>query len=53
MKKKLLIGLMASLLVAGMAGCSSDNQSTAKKASSNNMNMTPTQMNNMKSSDKK
>lgn len=60
MKKKFILGLMTTLLLAGIVGCSSNNQSTDKKmgnsnsqkTSSNNMNMTDEQMKNMKSNKK-
>lgn len=54
MKKKLIIGVMSALLLAGIAGCSSNNQSSAKKSSNgNSMNMSAKEMKNMKSNDKK
>lgn len=59
MKKKFILGLLTTILLAGIVGCSSNDQSsTAKnmnnnnsqKMSSNKMNMTDEQMKNMKSS---
>lgn len=60
MHKKVLLGLMASLFLAGVVGCS-NSQSTDKKVSdkqtqqsdSKKMNMTDEQMKNMKKSDNK
>jgi protein involved in sex pheromone biosynthesis len=60
MNKKVLLGLMASLLLAGVVGCS-NSQSSDKKMSDKQtqqsdgkkMNMTDEQMKNMKKSDKK
>lgn len=56
MKKKLIFGLMTTLLLIGLAGCSGSNQSSntkmnsnqTQKTSSNNMNMSAQQMKNMK-----
>lgn len=60
MHKKLLLGFVLTLLLAGIAGCSNSSQSSDTKSndqkttqSSNNMNMTPSEMQNMNSSDKK
>lgn len=60
MHKKALLGLMATLLLAGAAGCS-NSQSSDKKMSDKQtqqsdgkkMNMTDEQMKNMKKSDSK
>lgn len=61
LNKKVILGLMASLLLAGVVGCSNSNsQSNDKKMndkqteqSAKKMNMTDKQMKNMKSNDKK
>jgi protein involved in sex pheromone biosynthesis len=55
MKKKIILGLMASVLLTGVVGCSNA-QSTSKKMddkkthqkANNKMNMTDEQMKNMK-----
>jgi hypothetical protein len=60
MKKKIMLGLMTSLLLTGVVGCS-NSQSSAKKMNdknthqkaNNKMNMTDEQMKNMKKKDKK
>ena len=60
MNKKVLLGLMASLLLVGVVGCS-NSQSNDKKMSDKQtqqsdgkkMNMTDEQMKNMKKSDNK
>jgi outer membrane murein-binding lipoprotein Lpp len=58
--KKVLLGLMASLLLAGVVGCSNSQNSDKKmsdkqtqQSDSKKMNMTEEQMKNMKKSDKK
>jgi uncharacterized protein YcfL len=62
LKKKLILGLMTSLLLAGVVGCSSDKQSTDNKInnkketqnmSGKKMNMSDDQMKKMKSSNNK
>jgi hypothetical protein len=55
--KKVILGLMASLLIAGAVGCS-NSQSTDKKmdgkqTNSSKMNMSDEEMKNMKNNDKK
>jgi uncharacterized protein YcfL len=53
--KKVFLGLMAALLLAGAAGCSqsSDKKMNDKQTNSGKMKMTDEEMKNMKSDDKK
>ncbi|MDP4086947.1 MAG: hypothetical protein Q8934_20495 [Bacillota bacterium] len=57
MNKKLILGIIPSLLLAGLVGCSNDSQNSNKKMnnqkSSNKMHMTDKQMKNMKKNNKK
>ena len=57
MHKKVLFGLMASLLLAGVVGCSnsqsSDKKVDGKQTNSSKMNMSDEEMKNMKNNDKK
>jgi hypothetical protein len=61
MNKKFVFGLLASLLLAGVVGCSNDKQSsdknmndkTSQKMDGNKMNMSAKEMKNMKKDDKK